>query len=250
MKIIQALNYEQLSKLAGEVIATQVNEKTNSLLGLATGSTPTKTYQVLADLYNAGKVDFSQVKSVNLDEYVGIEQNHSQSYFTYMNENFFSHVNIDTANTHLPNGNVDDLQTECKNYETLINRLGGIDLQLLGVGHNGHIGFNEPANAFPEATHVVKLDDRTIKANARFFESEADVPKYAVTMGIGTILKAKKILMLVTGEDKADILYKTLTLEPTPEVQSTALQFHKDVTIIADEKALTKIKELNPELLK
>lgn len=247
MKLIQAKNYEDLSKKAAEFIANVVNEKKNAVLGLATGGTPEGTYKELVALYNDKKVDFAGVKSVNLDEYVGLAKDHEQSYNAYMEDHFFKHVNM--AETNLPNGQAEDAVAECKAYEEKIKALGGVDMQLLGIGHNGHIGFNEPSDAFPAETHVVKLDATTLKANSVYFGSLDAMPKYAYTMGIGTILKAKKILMLVTGKAKAEILYKTLTMETTTQVPSTVLGFHMNVTIIADEEALSVIKEKKPELL-
>lgn len=247
MKIILTKNYEQLSQVAAQIIISQVSEKNDSVLGLATGSTPIGTYKEIIKLYNDKQVDFSNVKSVNLDEYYGLEKGHEQSYFTFMNENLFKFININE--TYLPDGTNPNSFEECENYEKTIKNLGGIDLQLLGIGHNGHIGFNEPDTIFSTKTHCVRLKPSTIEANARFFETIDDVPKTAYTMGIGTIMSAKKILLLVSGEDKSDILYKTVTGQVRPQTPSSILHFHQNVIIVADELALKKILDICPEII-
>ncbi|MFI3225857.1 MAG: glucosamine-6-phosphate deaminase [Clostridia bacterium] len=249
MKIILTKNYEELSQKAAEIIVSQVNSKPNSVLGLATGSTPVGTYKKIIKMYNDSKVDFSDIKTVNLDEYRGLDKSSDQTYYHFMNENFFQFVNVSKENTHIPDGTNLDADAECEKYEQTILDLGGIDLQLLGIGHNGHIGFNEPDDSFATKTHCVTLDESTIKANARFFESEADVPTQAYTMGIGTIMSAKKILLVATGESKADILFETVLGDVRPQTPSTILHMHHDVTIVADEAALSKILKICPQIV-
>lgn len=241
MRIIEAKDYQEMSRKAAEVIAAQVTMKPNCVLGLATGSSPIGTYDQLVEWYEKGDLDFSTVKTVNLDEYRGLTHDNDQSYYYFMHEHLFDRVNIDPANTNVPDGTEPDAQKECARYEELIKSYGGIDLQLLGLGHNGHIGFNEPADAFTVTTNCVDLTESTIEANKRFFASADDVPKQAYTMGIGTIMKAKKILVVVNGEGKADIVAKAFFGPVTPEVPASVLQLHPDVTIVADKEALSKI---------
>mgnify|MGYP003375250261 FL=1 len=207
MRIIEAKNYEDLSKKAAEIIAAQVTLKPNAVLGLATGSTPVGTYKNLIKKYEEGELDFSQVTSVNLDEYKGLSGDHDQSYRYFMNDNLFNHVNIDKSRTSVPNGLEEDAAKACADYDAVIESVGGVDLQLLGIGGNGHIGFNEPAEEFKVGTHCVKLTESTIEANARFFESIDDVPKYAYTMGIGNIMNAKTVLLIASGKNKAQAVY-------------------------------------------
>ena len=249
MKILLTKDYKELSQKAAELIAKQVIDKSNSVLGLATGSTPIGTYKELIKMYENKEVDFANVQTANLDEYRGLDKDNDQTYYYFMNDNLFNHVNINAKNTNIPDGTNLDSDNECAKYEQTIKALGGIDLQLLGIGHNGHIGFNEPAADFARTTHCVKLDKSTIEANARFFASIDDVPTEAYTMGIGTIMAAKKILLVATGEDKAEILYKTVLGQVCPQVPSSILQFHQDVTIVADEKALSKILAECPEVI-
>lgn len=241
LKIIKAKDYQSMSRKAANIISAQVILFPKSILGLATGSTPLGVYKQLIDWYQKGDVDFSQVSSVNLDEYVGLSPEHDQSYHYYMKENFFRHVNIHPKNTHVPNGLAEDIDAECICYDKLINDLGGIDLQLLGIGHTGHIGFNEPDEDFDKMTHKVKLTQKTIDVNSRFFNSADDVPKYAVTMGMKAIMQAKKILLVANGEGKANILYRSLFGPITPAVPASILQLHPNVTVVADEQALSKI---------
>ena len=191
--------------------------------------------------YENGDLDFSKVSSVNLDEYRGLDHENDQSYYYFMHEHLFDRVNIDVENTNVPDGTNPDAEAECKRYEELIRSYGGVDLQLLGLGHNGHIGFNEPAPVFEKETHCVDLTESTIEANKRFFASADDVPKQAYTMGIGTIMRAKKILVVVSGADKADIVAKAFFGDVTPEVPASILQMHPDVTIVGDAEALAKI---------
>ena len=210
------------------------------MLRLATGSTPVGTYRQLVEWYKKGDLDFSEVHTVNLDEYKGLPADNDQSYYYFMHENLFDKVNIKAENTNLPNGMEADAEKECRRYEELIRSLGGVDLQLLGLGHNGHIGFNEPSQAFDKETHCVDLQERTIEANKRFFASAADVPRQAYTMGIGTIMRAKKILVVVSGEDKAETVAKAFFGPVTPEVPASILRLHPDVTVVADQAALSK----------
>lgn len=240
MKIYKVRDYEEMSRKAAAVIAAQIIAKPDSVLGLATGSTPIGTYKNLVAAYNAGDLDFSQIKSANLDEYRGLTKDNDQSYYYFMNHNLFQHVNIDPANTNIPDGTNSDAAAECARYEKIIEDLGGVDLQLLGLGHDGHIGFNEPCDHFDQTTHCVDLTEMTIEANKRFFASIDDVPRQAYTMGCGTIMKAKKILILVSGADKADILYQVVNGPVTPQVPASILQFHPDVILIADEAAMSK----------
>lgn len=241
MQIYRAKDYEDMSRKAANIIASQVVLKPDCVLGLATGSTPIGAYKNLVEKYEQGDLDFSQVTTVNLDEYKGLPRENDQSYYYFMHDNLFDHVNVKPENTHLPDGTKEDSDEECARYEELIRTLGGQDLQLLGLGHNGHIGFNEPDAIFEKATHCVDLQESTIEANKRFFASADDVPKQAYTMGIGTIMQAKKILIIVSGEDKADIVRDAFFGPVTPRVPASILQMHSDVTLVADEAALSKI---------
>ena len=241
MQIYRAKDYEDMSKKAANIIASQVVLKPDCVLGLATGSTPIGAYKNLVEKYEQGDLDFSQVTTVNLDEYKGLPRENDQSYYYFTHDNLFDHVNVKPENTHLPDGTKEDANEECARYEELIRSLGGQDLQLLGLGHNGHIGFNEPDTVFEKTTHCVDLQESTIEANKRFFASADDVPKQAYTMGIGTIMQAKKILVVVSGEDKADTVAKAFFGPVTPEVPASILQFHKDVILVADEAALSKV---------
>lgn len=243
MKLYRAKDYKDMSRKAANIISAQVIMKPNCVLGLATGSTPLGTYQQLIDWYNKGDLDFSETKSVNLDEYKGLPKDNDQSYYYFMYNNFFKHINIDLNNTNVPNGMEPDSEKECSRYEKVIAGLGGVDLQLLGLGHNGHIGFNEPDQSFEKITHCVDLTESTIEANKRFFASIDDVPKQAYTMGIKTIMQAKKILLVVSGEDKASILYDALCGPIAPHVPASILQLHNDVIVVADEAALSKMPE-------
>ncbi len=242
MKIIKTENYDMMSRKAANIIAAQIINKSNSVLGLATGSTPIGTYKRLIEMYKEGDLDFIDIKTANLDEYKGLTKDNDQSYYYFMFNNLFKDVNIDIENTNIPDGTEPDSKKECERYEKVISDLGGIDLQLLGLGHNGHIGFNEPQDDFVKTTQCVNLQESTIEANKRFFNDVTEVPKQAYTMGIGTIMKAKKILLIVNGEGKADILEKVVNGPITPKVPASILQLHPDVTIVADEAALSKIK--------
>lgn len=242
MKIYKAKDYKDMSRKAANIISAQVIMKPNCVLGLATGSTPIGTYDQLVEWYNKGDLDFSEVTTVNLDEYKGLPRTNDQSYYYFMHQHLFDRVNIDPERTNVPNGMEPDAEKECGRYEELIRSLGGVDLQLLGLGHNGHIGFNEPGEAFEKETHCVDLTESTIEANKRFFASANDVPKQAYTMGIKTIMQAKKILIVVNGENKADIVERAFFGPVTPEVPASILQLHNDVTLVGDEAALAKIE--------
>lgn len=242
MKIYKAKDYKDMSRKAANIISAQMIMKPNCVLGLATGSTPIGTYAQLVEWYNKGDLDFSEVTTVNLDEYKGLPRTNDQSYYYFMHQHLFDRVNIDPERTNVPNGMEPDAEKECGRYEELIRSLGGVDLQLLGLGHNGHIGFNEPGEAFEKETHCVDLTESTIEANKRFFASADDVPKQAYTMGIKTIMQAKKILIVVNGENKADIVERAFFGPVTPEVPASILQLHNDVTLVGDEAALAKIE--------
>ena len=235
MKFITVDTYEKLSRQAANIISAQVILKPDSVLALATGSSPLGTYKQLIEWYEKGDIDFSKVTSVNLDEYVGLNSNNDQSYRYFMNKNFFEHINIDINNTFVPNGCAVDLAGEGKRYDEHIAELGGIDLQLLGIGLDGHIGFNEPDKYFVKSTHVVDLHESTIKANSRFFASEDEVPKKAITMGMVSIMQAKKILLIASGMGKRDILEKAFYGPITPEIPASILQLHPDITVIYSE---------------
>ena len=232
MRIIHTENYEQLSQQTANIIAAQINLKPNSVLGLATGSTPIGAYNRLIEMYKSGDVDFSEVTTVNLDEYCGLTPDNPQSYRYFMNEHLFNHVNIDMSKTNVPSGVAADSEAESERYDALIDSLGGTDIQLLGIGHDGHIGFNEPDDIFTKATHVVELDQQTINANARFFDSIDDVPRSAITMGMKGIMGAKKVLLIASGKDKQEILHKALFGPISPAVPASILQLHPDLTVI------------------
>lgn len=236
MKFITVDTYEKLSRQAANIISAQVILKPDSVLGLATGSSPLGTYKQLIEWYEKGDIDFSKVTSVNLDEYVGLDGTNDQSYRYFMNKNFFEHINIDINNTFVPNGCAVDLAEECRRYDEHIAKLGGIDLQLLGIGLDGHIGFNEPDKYFVKSTHVVELHESTIKANSRFFANIDEVPKRAITMGMVSIMQAKKILLIASGKEKRDILEKAFYGPITPEIPASILQLHSDITVIYSKK--------------
>jgi len=242
MKIMEAADYKSMSRQAANIISAQVILNPKSVLGLATGSTPIGVYQQLIDWYRKGDIDFSSVHTFNLDEYCGLSPDHPQSYHYYMHENFFGQVNIPQQNIHIPDGLTSDMPSECAAYDKRIVLMGGIDLQLLGLGNTGHIGFNEPNESFDKMTHPVALKDETIAANSRFFGRPEDVPRYAVTMGIKSIMQAKKILLVVSGEGKAEILEKALFGPVLPLVPASILQMHPDVTVVADREALSLIR--------
>ena len=239
MKIYSAQDYQSMSRKAANILSAHVILKPDSVLGLATGSTPIGMYKQLIDWYNKGDIDFSQVHTVNLDEYLGLAPTHDQSYRYFMQANLFDHVNVPPENTNVPNGLAPDPEAECARYNQVIADLGGIDVQVLGMGHNGHIGFNEPEEAFELETHVVNLTDNTIDANARFFASRDEVPRQAITMGIKSIMQARHILVVVSGKDKAEIVKRAFFGPVTPKVPASILQMHPHVSLVADEAALS-----------
>ncbi|MEH7384893.1 glucosamine-6-phosphate deaminase [Bacillus sp. JJ1521] len=243
MKVVAVKDFEEMSKFAAAMISHQVEEKQNSVLGLATGGTVVGTYEELIKDHNQNKTSYENIQTVNLDEYLGIEKNHPNSYHHFMMENLFSHININQDNIHIPNGLADNYEEESKKYEKVISDLGGVDLQLLGIGVNGHIGFNEPGTPFDSITHTVELEESTRQANMRFFNSIDEVPTHAVTMGISTIMNSKKILLLVSGKAKAEILEKVINGGITETIPATVLKNHPDVTIIADEEALSFVDD-------
>ena len=239
MKIYSAQDYQSMSRKAANILSAHVILKPDSVLGLATGSTPIGMYKQLIEWYNKGDIDFSQVHTVNLDEYLGLAPTHDQSYRYFMQTNLFDHVNVPPENTNVPNGLAPDPEAECARYNQVIADLGGIDVQVLGMGHNGHIGFNEPEEAFELETHVVDLTDNTIDANARFFASRDEVPRQAITMGIKSIMQARHILVVVSGKDKAEIVKRAFFGPVTPKVPASILQMHPHVSLVADEAALS-----------
>lgn len=249
MRIIGVTDYGQMSWKAASLLASQVILKRGSVLGLATGSTPLGVYRCLTEWYRQGLIDFSGAFSVNLDEYCGLSPEHNQSYAYYMRENLFRHINIRPDHTHIPNGMADDPGEEGRRYDELIRSLGGVDIQLLGIGHTGHIGFNEPNTYFIAPTHRVAINPLTIEANARFFASEGDVPRYAITMGLGSIMAAKRILLVASGEDKAEILYRSFFGPITPQIPASILQLHPNVTVVAERDALEAIRAKAPEMI-
>lgn len=239
MRIICAKDYKEMSEMAADIIGAQVLLKPDAVLGLATGSTPVGTYEELVRRYEAGRLDFSKIKTVNLDEYRGLTKDNDQSYYYFMHSHLFDHININKNNTKVPDGMEPDAIKAGQDYENIIKNYGGIDLQLLGLGNNGHIGFNEPCDEFIDKTHVVDLTESTIEANKRFFASAEDVPKQAYTMGIGSIMRAKRVLMIVSGKGKADIVKEAFFGPITPKVPASILQLHNDFILIGDAEALS-----------
>lgn len=237
MRIVVTKDYKEMSAVAARIVAGQVYVNPNSILGLATGSTPIGMYKDLIRRHKEDGLDFSEVISFNLDEYIGISESNTHSYHYFMDDNLFKHINIKRENIYVPNGNTKDIEEECKSYDAAIKAKGGIDLQILGIGNNAHIGFNEPDSKFAATTQKVKLADGTIEANARFFTTIDEVPKYAVSMGIGTIMRARKIVLLASGKNKAQAIYNTVYGPISPEIPSSILQLHKDVVIVVDEEA-------------
>ena len=243
MRIYLSEDYKAMSRRAANIISAQVITKPDSVLGLATGGTPVGAYQQLVEWYKKGDLSFAEIKTVNLDEYLGLSPHPEQSYRYFMQVNLFDHIDIKPENTHVLNGLAKDPQAECAAYNQLIRDLGGIDLQLLGMGHNGHIAFNEPGDDFGLETHVVTLTDRTIDANTRFFESRDEVPRHALSMGIKNIMQARRILIVVSGEEKAETVCKAFAGPVTKDVPASVLQLHPDVTLVGDRAALSKLVE-------
>lgn len=239
MKIIKTKDYEHMSRVTANILSAQVIMKPDCILGLATGSTPVGAYKQLVQWYQKGDLDFSEVTSVNLDEYKGLSPENDQSYRYFMNHNLFDHINIRKDHTFVPNGLEPDAEKACGDYNKILHGLGSIDLQLLGLGNNGHIGFNEPSSTFEKETHCVDLTQSTIDANARFFASLSEVPRQAYTMGIQTIMQAKKIVVAVSGQGKASIVKEAFFGPVTPQVPASVLQLHSDITVVGDEAALS-----------
>lgn len=244
MRIIVANDYEEMSKKAANIIASQLILKPDSVLGLATGDTPLGTYKELIRIYKEGTIDFSNVITFNLDEYYGLDHKNPQSYDHYMKENLFKHINIPFDNINIPNGRAMNIVKECNDYEKNIETLGGIDLQVLGIGRNGHIGFNEPDIKFELKTHIVNLDSDTIKANSRFFNSIDEVPTQAISMGIKTIMHAKKIILLASGAEKAEAIYNTINGIITTNMPASILQLHPEVIFVLDKEAASGLKDI------
>ena len=241
IRIYKEKDYEAMSRRAANVIAAEIIRKPNCVLGLATGSTPIGTYKRLIEMYNSDDISFNEVTTVNLDEYKGLAPTHDQSYRYFMNDNLFNHVDIQMDKTNVPDGLATDTAGECARYDELVASLGYADLQLLGLGHNGHIGFNEPDTAYTKPTHVVDLTESTIEANARFFASPDEVPRQAITMGMGCIMAARRILLIANGEGKAEAIYNAFFGPITPECPASILQLHPDVVVVCDEAALSKV---------
>ncbi|MBK5444486.1 glucosamine-6-phosphate deaminase [Peribacillus butanolivorans] len=241
MNIIKVQDYKEMSQSAANIVIRKVKENSKIKLGLATGGTPKGTYDTLIEDHMQNNTSYENVTSFNLDEYIGLDSNDPNSYHYYMDQSLFAHININKEQTYLPNGTADNLDKECTRFDKMIETLGGIDLQILGIGQNGHIGFNEPGTSFSSGTHVVALEESTRQANARYFDSIDEVPTHAITMGIATIMKSKEILLLISGEEKAETLKKLIHGEITEEFPASILKKHNNVTIIADQKALSGV---------
>ncbi|WP_027308120.1 glucosamine-6-phosphate deaminase [Caloramator sp. ALD01] len=241
MRIIVTENYDELSKKAADIVASQLILKPKSVIGFATGGTPIGMYKEIVKMYREGKFSFKDVVTFNLDEYYGLDRENPQSYYFYMMEHLFKYVDIDKNNINIPDGRAEDIEKECIEYEEKIEKAGGIDLQILGIGKNGHIGFNEPDVKFEAKTHLVRLDEDTIKANSRFFNSIEEVPTKAISMGIKTIMHTRKIVLLASGKEKAEIIEKMVNGPITPDVPASILQLHPDVTLILDREAASQL---------
>lgn len=241
MKVIVVKNYEAMSLKAAQILASHVTLKSNSVLGLATGSTVVGMYDELVKMVEQGMLDMSDVKTFNLDEYYPIRPENENSYHYYMNAHFFSKVNVSSDSICIPDGTADDVEIECKSYEERIQKAGGVDIQVLGIGRNGHIGFNEPDISFEARTHLVSLDEKTIQDNSRFFNTIEEVPKNAISMGIKTIMHARKIMLLASGEEKSDAVYGMIHGKIVPTLPASILQLHPDVVVILDEVAASKL---------
>lgn len=242
MKVIVTKSKEMMSINAAHILASKIMEYPHLVLGLATGSTPLCTYHELIKMYNNGILDFSRVTTFNLDEYVGLDDSSPYSYRFYMQKEFFDYININQKKINIPYGIAEDLTEETKRYEKAIKKAGGIDVQLLGIGRNGHIGFNEPKSNFETLTHVVELDKQTIEDNARFFDSRQQVPRKAISMGIKTIMNSRKVILLASGENKAEAVKKMIYGKIDPNLQASVLQLHPDVTVILDKEAASQLK--------
>lgn len=250
MKIYETTDYDSMSRKAAGIIFSHVTLRPDCVLGLATGSTPVGTYNQLSEWCKNGDLSFAETRSVNLDEYRGLAPDHPQSYRYFMQENLFGHIDIKRENTNVPDGLASDPDAECRRYNEVIRSMGGIDLQLLGLGHNGHIGFNEPDGSFQLETHLVDLTESTIRANTRFFNNEDEVPRQAFTMGIKNIMDARQVLVIVSGEAKADIVLRAFAGEVCPQIPASILQMHPNFTLIGDSAALSKLKAAGVEICK
>ena len=244
MEVIITPYYDKMSERAALIIAEQIRKKPDTVLGLATGSTPLGTYKELIRLHKEDGLDFSKVKTFNLDEYLGLSSLHKESYNYFMWENLFKHININPENVYIPKGDVEDAEEFCNWYENKIKEVGGIDLQLLGIGSDGHIAFNEPGSSLMSRTRLKTLDEQTIKDNSRFFTKEEEVPRFAITMGVGTILEAKKILLIANGDKKANACVQFIEGPVTSQITASALQLHRHVTVVLDEAAASKLKRI------
>ncbi len=243
LKIIEVKDYEEMSKKAAEYMLKKIKNSSQLNIGLATGGTPKGVYQELIKDYSQNKTSYTHIKTFNLDEYIGLKKDDPNSYFHYMNENLFKHIGISVEQTHIPSGTNENTEAECEAYENMIKNAGGIDLQLLGIGANGHIGFNEPGTSFQSKTHVVDLADSTREANARFFDRLEDVPKQAITMGIHTIFQSKEIILLASGKAKQQAMVELLNGEVTELFPASILNNHPNTIVIADEEALRGVKK-------
>lgn len=242
MRVIIVKDYDEMSKEAARIIAKQIKKKPDSVIGFATGGTPVGTYKELIRMHKEEGLDFSKLTTFNLDEYYGLGPDHPQSYYYYMFDNLFNHVNVDPKKVHIPDGLAKNVKDFCEKYEEEIKKAGGIDLQILGIGRDGHIAFNEPGSSLASRTRLVALAEETIKDNARFFEKEEDVPRFAISMGCGTIMEAKKLLLLANGEKKADAVTAFIEGPVTSQITSSVLQMHPDAVVILDEAAASKLK--------
>lgn len=245
MKIVIKKTYREISQAAASIVSDILTQKPTAVLGLATGSTPLGMYEELVRLYREGRLDFSRATTFNLDEYLGLAADHPQSYRRFMDENLFDHININKERTHVPDGSLsaDRVDEHCEEYEAAIRRAGGIDLQVLGIGGNGHIAFNEPGSPLSSRTRLVALDEQTIKDNARFYDSEDEVPRFAISMGIGTILEAREIILIANGAKKAPVVAEAIEGEVTSRVPASALRMHSNVTVILDKEAASLLKD-------
>jgi glucosamine-6-phosphate deaminase len=241
VKLIITDDYDGMSRKAASLVAEELRKNKKLVLGLATGSTPLGLYKELIRMHKEEGLDFSQVRTFNLDEYLGLDPTHDQSYHYFMFQNLFNHINVDKRNVHIPDGKAKDPTAFCRDYEKLIKAAGGIDVQVLGIGSNGHIAFNEPGSPADSRTRVVSLTAQTIKDNARFFKDDSEVPRKAISMGIGTITEARSIILLASGQNKADAIAKTVEAPPTVNVPASLLQRHKDTTIVVDKKAASAL---------
>lgn len=245
MEVVISETYEEMSRLAAREVARVLNSKPNAVLGLATGSTPLGVYRELVRMHKEEGLDFSQVTTFNLDEYVGLTKDHPQSYHYFMHENLFKHINIAPQNVYIPSGTTDNYRAFCAWYEQRIKEVGGIDLQLLGIGSDGHIAFNEPSSSLGSRTRIKTLARQTIEDNARFFDRIEDVPVFAITMGVGTILEARQIILLANGEKKADAVAKAIEGPVTSMITASALQLHPDCTVYLDRAAASKLQMID-----